>query len=41
MYGAGRWVSPFANDGSLFVTDDGSSSVWHVSYTGAKQQAGE
>jgi len=30
----------FANDGSLFVTDDGSSSVWHVTYTGAKQQAG-
>jgi glucose/arabinose dehydrogenase len=26
----------FANDGSLFVTDDGSNSVWHVSYTGAK-----
>ena len=23
-----------ANDGSLFVTDDGSNSVWHVSYTG-------
>jgi glucose/arabinose dehydrogenase len=23
-----------ANDGSLFVTDDGSKSVWHVSYTG-------
>lgn len=23
-----------ANDGSLFVTDDGSRSVWHVSYTG-------
>ncbi len=22
------------NDGSLFVTDDGSKSVWHVSYTG-------
>jgi glucose/arabinose dehydrogenase len=30
----------FANDGSLFVTDDGSNSVWHVSYTGAKQRAG-
>jgi glucose/arabinose dehydrogenase len=24
-----------ANDGSLFVTDDGSRSVWHVTYTGA------
>jgi glucose/arabinose dehydrogenase len=23
-----------AKDGSLFVTDDGSRSVWHVSYTG-------
>ncbi|MCU1319214.1 MAG: L-sorbosone dehydrogenase [Edaphobacter sp.] len=23
-----------ASDGSLFVTDDGSNSVWHVSYTG-------
>jgi glucose/arabinose dehydrogenase len=23
-----------ANDGSLFVTDDGSRSVWHVIYTG-------
>jgi glucose/arabinose dehydrogenase len=23
-----------ANDGSLFVTDDGSKSVWHVSYAG-------
>jgi glucose/arabinose dehydrogenase len=23
-----------ANDGSLFVTDDGSNSIWHVSYTG-------
>ena len=23
-----------ANDGSLFVTDDGSKSVWHVTYTG-------
>jgi glucose/arabinose dehydrogenase len=23
-----------ANDGSLFVTDDGSGSIWHVSYTG-------
>jgi glucose/arabinose dehydrogenase len=22
------------NDGSLFVTDDGSRSVWHVTYTG-------
>ncbi len=25
-----------AKDGSLFVTDDGSNSVWHVSYTGTK-----
>jgi len=25
-----------AKDGSLFVTDDGSKIVWHVSYTGAK-----
>jgi glucose/arabinose dehydrogenase len=23
-----------ARDGSLFVTDDGSGSIWHVSYTG-------
>jgi len=23
-----------ANDGSLFITDDGSGSIWHVSYTG-------
>jgi glucose/arabinose dehydrogenase len=23
-----------ANDGSLFVTDDGTGSIWHVSYTG-------
>jgi len=23
-----------ASDGSLFVTDDGSRSVWHVTYTG-------
>ncbi|HTV16286.1 MAG TPA: PQQ-dependent sugar dehydrogenase [Acidobacteriaceae bacterium] len=23
-----------ANDGSLFVTDDGSGTIWHVSYTG-------
>ena len=25
-----------ANDGSLFVTDDGSKSIWHVTYTGKK-----
>ncbi len=25
-----------AKDGSLFVTDDGSGSIWHVSYTGSK-----
>jgi glucose/arabinose dehydrogenase len=24
-----------APDGSLFVSDDGSNSIWHVSYTGA------
>jgi glucose/arabinose dehydrogenase len=29
----------FANDGSLFVTDDGSNSVWHVTYAGTKQVA--
>jgi glucose/arabinose dehydrogenase len=23
-----------ANDGSLFVTDDGSGSIWHVRYVG-------
>ena len=23
-----------AQDGSLFVTDDGTKSVWHVTYTG-------
>lgn len=25
-----------AKDGSLFVTDDGSGSIWHVAYTGQK-----
>ncbi len=25
-----------ATDGSLFVTDDGSGSIWHVSYTGSR-----
>ena len=25
-----------ANDGSLFVSDDGSRSIWHVSYVGSK-----
>ncbi len=32
----------FAKDGSLFVTDDGSNSVWHVTYNGSKggMQAG-
>jgi glucose/arabinose dehydrogenase len=25
-----------ANDGSLFVTDDGSGSIWHVSYVGSR-----
>jgi glucose/arabinose dehydrogenase len=29
----------FAKDGSLFVTDDGSNSLWHVSYLGTKQVA--
>jgi glucose/arabinose dehydrogenase len=29
----------FANDGSLFVTDDGSNTLWHVSYLGTKQVA--
>ena len=28
-----------ANDGSLFVTDDGSGSIWHVSYTGGGKAA--
>ena len=28
-----------ANDGSLFVTDDGSNSVWHVTYTGNSKTA--
>jgi len=28
-----------ANDGSLFVTDDGSKSIWHVTYTGKKTAA--
>jgi glucose/arabinose dehydrogenase len=27
-----------ANDGSLYVTDDGSRSIWHVTYTGTKTQ---
>jgi glucose/arabinose dehydrogenase len=31
----------FGSDGSLFVTDDGSNSVWHVTYTGTKQVAGK
>ena len=25
-----------AQDGSLFVTDDGSRSIWHVTYVGGK-----
>ncbi len=29
----------FDTDGSLFVTDDGSNSIWHVTYTGNTQQA--
>ncbi len=28
-----------AKDGSLFVTDDGTKTVWHVSYTGNKAQS--
>ena len=27
-----------AKDGSLFVTDDGTRTVWHVSYTGGAQK---
>ena len=23
-----------ANDGSILVTDDGSGSIWHITYTG-------
>lgn len=30
-----------AKDGSLFVTDDGSRSVWHVTYQGSHTKAGE
>lgn len=29
-----------AKDGSLFVTDDGTKSVWHVTYTGNKAELG-
>ena len=29
-----------APDGSLMVTDDGSKSVWRVSYTGSKTKGG-
>ncbi len=28
-----------ANDGSMFVTDDGTKTVWHVTYTGGPQNA--
>lgn len=28
-----------ANDGSMFVTDDGTKTVWHVTYTGGSQSA--
>jgi glucose/arabinose dehydrogenase len=28
-----------AKDGSLFVTDDGSKSIWHVTYTGGNSAA--
>ena len=27
-------IAPAGKDGSIFVTDDGSRSVWHVSYIG-------
>ncbi len=30
-----------ANDGSLFVTDDGTRSVWHVTYTGTNSAANQ
>jgi len=29
-----------APDGSLFVTDDGTRSIWHVTYTGSGNTAG-
>jgi len=29
-----------ASDGSLFVSDDGSGSIWHVTYTGGASAAG-
>lgn len=36
--GGDVWGRPvgvsIGNDGSMFVTDDGSGSIWHVSYTG-------
>jgi len=25
-----------ASDGSLFVSDDGSRSIWHITYVGGK-----
>ena len=31
----------FGNDGSLFVSDDGSNSLWRVSYTGGGQRSGQ
>jgi glucose/arabinose dehydrogenase len=38
--GGDVWGRPvgvtIGNDGSLYVTDDGSKSVWHVTYTGKK-----
>jgi glucose/arabinose dehydrogenase len=30
-----------AKDGSIFVTDDGSKSIWHVTYTGTGSSAGQ
>jgi glucose/arabinose dehydrogenase len=29
----------FGTDGALYVTDDGSNSIWRVSYAGARQVA--
>jgi glucose/arabinose dehydrogenase len=30
-----------AQDGSLFVTDDGSKSIWHITYTGSSGSSGQ
>jgi glucose/arabinose dehydrogenase len=29
----------FGGDGSLYVTDDGSNTIWHVTYTGGGQRS--